>query len=106
MSAVTPSGITIFSSALQLSLQWAGVTICDLDFEKLEAFFNGYLAAYDNGFRAYDKVFGLVYTWIEWLEYNIKRTLNQNLDEAERELGRSEVRHTLARLRYLRDMED
>ena len=94
------------SSALQLSLQWAGVTICNLDFEKLEAFFNGYLAAYDNGFRAYDKVFGLAYTWVEWLEYNVKRALNQKLDEAERELGRAEVRHTLARLRYLRDTED
>lgn len=94
------------SSALQLSLQWAGVTICDLDFEKLEAFFNGYLEAYDNGFRAYDQVFGLAYTWIEWLEYNIKRTLNQNLDESERDLGSSEVKRTLARLRYLRDMED
>ena len=94
------------SSAMQLSLQWAGGTICDLDFGKLEAFFNGYLGAYDNGFRAYDQVFGLAYTWIEWLEYNIKRALNQNLDETERELGRSEVRHTLARIRYLRDMED
>ena len=94
------------SSAMQLSLQWAGGTICDLDFGKLEAFFNGYLEAYDNGFRAYDQVFGLAYTWIEWLEYNIKRALNQNLDETERELGRSEVRHTLARIRYLRDMED
>ena len=94
------------SSALQLSLQWAGVMICDLDFEKLEAFFNGYLEAYDNGFRAYDKVFGLAYTWIEWLDYNVQRALNQNLDEAERELGRSEVRHTLARIRYLHDMED
>ena len=93
------------SSAIQLSLQWAGVTICDLDFAKLKAFFDGYLEAYDNGFRAYDQVFGLAYTWIEWLEYNIKRALGLCQDEDEREMGIKQVRLTLARLRYLRNME-
>ena len=93
------------SSALQLSLQWAGVTICDLDFEKLKAFFDGYFGVYDNGFRDYGAVFGLAYTWIEWLVYNLKRALGSCADEAEREMGVSEVHHTVARIRYLWEQE-
>lgn len=94
------------SSALQLSLQWAGVTTCDLDFDRLKAFFDGYHEAYDNGFRAYGRVFGLAYTWIEWLEYNITRALGACADEAEREMGIAEVKNTVARIRYLREKED
>lgn len=94
------------SSALQLSLQWAGITLCDIDTEKIKAFFGGYHAAYDNGFRDYDKVFGLAYTWIEWLEYNITRALGNCQDENERRMGMEEVRNTLARIRYIQDKED
>lgn len=94
------------SGALQLSLQWAGASICDLDLTKLKAFFDGYLAAYDNGFRAYSAVFGLAYTWIEWLEYNVRRVIEPWAGEAERKLGISEVRLTVDRIRYLYAMED
>ena len=93
------------SGALQLSLQWAGAAKCDLDFEKLEAFFDGYLDAYDNGFRAYDTVFGLAYTWLEWLAYNVRRALGACADEAEREMGIAEVKNTVARIHYLSENE-
>lgn len=46
--------------------------------------FEGYLEACDNGFRAYSEVFGLAYTWVEWLEYNIRRALGECMDEANR----------------------
>lgn len=94
------------SSTLQLSLQWAGAEICDLDFTKLKAYFDGYFEAYDNGFRDYGSVFGLAYTWIEWLEYNIKRALGHCADEAEREMGLSQVEQTAEIIRYLRKTED
>ena len=94
------------SHALQLSLQWAGITTCSLDPEKMEAFFDGYLEAYDNGFRDYAGVLGLAYTWIEWLEYNITRALGKCRDESERETGISEVRNTISRIRYIREAED
>lgn len=93
------------SHALQLALQWSGVVICSLDTEKLAAFFDGYLAAYDNGFRAYGDVFGLAYTWVEWLAYNIQRALGVCADEAERMLGISEVKSTVERIRYIKNME-
>ena len=94
------------SSALQLSLQWSGITTCTLDPEKVEAFFEGYLEAYDNGFRDYGSVLGLAYTWIEWLEYNITRALGRCQDESEREMGITEVRNTVNRIRYIRERED
>ena len=54
------------SHALQLALQWSGITTCNMDIEKMVAFFDGYLEAYDNCFRAYSGVFGVAYTWVEW----------------------------------------
>lgn len=94
------------SHVLQLALQWSGITTCSMDVEKMAAFFDGYLAAYDNGFRAYSDVFGLAYTWVEWLEYNVQRALGACADEAERTLGIAEVKNTVDRIRYIRGVED
>ena len=94
------------SSAIQLSLQWAGITTCSLDIQKMKAFFKGYLGAYDNGFDKYTEVFGLAYTWVEWLEFNIERALGNCVDENERQLGISEVNNTVARIKYIREVED
>ena len=94
------------SHALELSLQWSGVTTCSLDLSHITAFFKGYLKAYDNGFRAYAEVFGLAYTWVEWMEYNIQRALGKCIDEDERQLGIAEAIQTLRRIRYLYDREE
>ncbi len=104
------------SHALQLALQWAGTVTCNMDaercapqidllIEKMAAFFDGYLSAYDNCFRGYSAVFGLAYTWVEWLEYNMKRALGACMDESERILGISEVKHTINVIKYLQNME-
>ncbi len=94
------------SHVLQLSLQWSGITTCNLEVEKITAFFDGYLNAYDNGFRTYSDVLGLAYTWVEWLEYNIQRALGSCADEQERCMGISEVRNTIDRIKYIRSMEE
>ena len=89
------------SHVLQLSLQWSGITTCNLNMSLLKAFFEGYFAAYDNGFRAYEDVFGLAYAWVEWLEYNICRVLGECADETEQALGETEVKNTIRRMQYL-----
>ena len=94
------------SSAIQLSLQWSGITLCDFEAEKQKAFFEGYIQAYDNGFRNYKSVFGLTYTWIEWLEYNIQRALGSCQDKSEQEQGLTEVKNTINRIKYIHHMED
>lgn len=93
------------SDAIQLALQWSGIITYHIDIEKMTAFFNGYLAAYDNCFRAYGSVFGLAYTWVEWLEYNIQRALGICTDEAERMMGISEAKNTIQRIKYLHSVE-
>ena len=93
------------SHVLQLALQWSGITTANLAVDKVRAFFKGYLEAYDNGFRAYSDVFGLAYTWVDWLEYNIQRALGICIDEEERKMGISEVRNTIDRIKYIRSME-
>ena len=50
-------------------------------------------------------MFGLAYTWIEWLEYNISRTLDPESDEQERRIGIREVKNTLKRIEYIHNME-
>ena len=90
------------SSCLSLALQWAGTVNCRFSKENLKAFFEGYLSAYDNGFRAYEDMFGIAYTWIEWLEYNIKRALGMEAtDHEEIKLGEAETLNTINRMKYL-----
>lgn len=95
------------SSCLDLALQWAGTVNGKFCKDNLEAFFQGYLKSYDNGFRSYDKLIGIAYTWIEWLEYNIKRALGLvSQDADEMGLGEAETENTINRIKYLATIED
>ena len=95
------------SSSLDLALQWAGTVNGKFCRDNLEAFFQGYLKSYDNGFRSYDRLFGIAYTWIEWLDYNIKRALGLvSLDAEEIGLGEAETVNTINRIKYLATIED
>ena len=94
------------SHVLQLALQWSGITTCNLKLNLVRSFFAGYQKAYDNDFHDYSKIFGLAYTWIEWLEYNIQRALGACADEAERQMGVEQVVQTINRIKYLREKED
>ena len=82
-------------------MEWSGIVTCEMDVDKMLAFFDGYLKAYDNCFRGYSDVVGVAYTWVEWLEYNIQRALGKCMDETERELGISEVRTTMDRIKCI-----
>lgn len=93
------------SDVLQLALQWSGIVTCNMNVEKMVAFFKGYLEVYDNSFREYGNVLGLAYTWIEWLEYNTQRALGLCGDEKERSLGISEVKNTVNRIKCIHDNE-
>ena len=83
------------SGCLDLSLQWAGTVNGKYNEENLRAFYEGYLRSYDNGFRSYDELFGIAYTWVEWLEYNIRRSLGmEGCDDEAIALGTDEVKNT------------
>ena len=89
------------SHVLQLALQWSGITTCDLDLDKVISYFEGYLEAYDNGYRAYRDVFGVAYSWIGWLEFSIRRALGECTDEAEQAMGITEAHNTINRIKYI-----
>ncbi|MBQ6661315.1 MAG: DUF4298 domain-containing protein [Lachnospiraceae bacterium] len=91
---------------VDLALQWAGMVNGAYKKENLVAFYEGYRSAYDNGFLAYDALYGIAYTWVEWLEYNIRRALGLEGGEDERRLGEWEVRNTIARIRALGEAEE
>ena len=92
---------------VDLALQWAGMANGTYQKERLIAFYEGYRSVYDNGFRAYDKLYGIAYTWVEWLEYNIRRALGlEGSGEDERQLGEWEVRNTVARIRAIGAAEE
>jgi hypothetical protein len=92
---------------VDLALQWLGMVNGAYRKENLVAFYEGYRSAYDNGFLAYDTLYGIAYTWVEWLEYNIRRALGiEGSGEDERQLGEWEVRNTVARIKALGDAEE
>ena len=92
---------------VDLALQWAGMVNGAYRRENLEAFYEGYRSAYDNGFLAYDALYGIAYTWVEWLAYNIRRALGlEGSGEDERQLGEWEVRNTVARIKALGEAEE
>ena len=91
---------------VDLALQWSGMVNGAYRKENLVAFYEGYRSAYDNGFLAYDALYGIAYTWVEWLEYNIRRALGiEGSGEDERQLGEWEVRNTVARIKALGEVE-
>ncbi|MBP3296977.1 MAG: aminoglycoside phosphotransferase family protein [Lachnospiraceae bacterium] len=93
-------------TCLDLALQWAGTVNGRFSEDNLTSFLKGYLSAYDNGFRSYDELFGISYTWVEWLEYNIRRALGmEGTNEEDIRLGKEEVRNTIGRIRYLGEIE-
>ncbi len=95
------------ASCLNLALQWSGTVTGKFSRDNLEAFFKGYLESYDNGFRSYDELFGISYTWIEWLEYNIRRALGMvSTDADEIKLGESETINTVDRIRFLASIRE
>jgi len=92
---IIPDGSSPMQAVLELSLQWAGIAVNTFRMENLRAFFVGYLDAYDNGYRAYDEIYGLVYrSWVERLEYHLTRALGAE-DPEEAVFEEKEARNTL-----------
>ena len=93
-------------SALNLALQWAGTVNGSYNEDNLVAFFDGYLSTYGDGFIDYGSLFGVAYSWVEWLEYNLRRALGmEGKDASEISLGEQEVIKTIDRIKYLESLE-
>lgn len=90
-----------FFEMFQLALSWSGSVICQMDYECLTAFLTSYQHEYGNFNADWNAFYGIGFTWIEWLEYNIKRALMiECANEEERCLGIEQVHETIQRIEY------
>ena len=56
---------------------------------------------------SYHELIGIAYTWVEWLEYNIRRALGKaSSDSDEIKLGETETENTINRIKYLNSIEE
>lgn len=75
--------------------------------ERLTAYFQGYASEYEVNVSDYEAAFGVAYTWIDWLEYNLKRALwLECSDQEEQEMGVKQVQMTLDIIPYISQNAD
>lgn len=91
----------------QLALSWSGSVICHFDETCLKSFISSYQKASGLHEANWEKLYGLGFMWLDWLHYNVRRALGiECQNEEEREMGSSEVHHSLARIVYHYQMKE
>jgi Ser/Thr protein kinase RdoA (MazF antagonist) len=84
-----------------LALSWAGGDACRMNYAHLRAFISSYARVYGPLDADPEKLYGLGFSWLEWLEYNAKRALGiECADAEEQRLGLDEALNTLNRIVY------
>ena len=84
----------------ELALCWSGYEICKIDFELFNCFINSYAKAGGQLMSEPEAIYNCNQGRLEWLEYNIKRSLGIECSEEEIEIGISEVKDTMAHVIY------
>ena len=90
-----------FLEMFRLALSWAGGDVCHIDPGRLEGFLEAYRLEYGEISVDWERILGAGFSWLEWLEYNIKRALRIECgDEEEQKLGIREAQETIRRIVY------
>lgn len=90
-----------FPEMLRLALSWAGGDVCSIDPGRLNAFLTAYRSEYGDVPVDWEKLSGVGFSWLDWLEYNTKRALQIECgDEEEQRLGIREAHETIRRIVY------
>lgn len=84
----------------ELALCWSGYEKCDIDFEMFGSFIYSYAKAGGELPSDWETVYNSNQGRLEWLEYNVKRSLGIECSEDEIEMGISEVKDTMAHVIY------
>lgn len=96
-----------FLEMFQLALSWSGGVLCDLDYERLNAFITSYLKEYGNFTVPWKNLYGIGFSWLDWLLYNMKRALMIECEnEEERKLGIEQVKETIRRIVYYASVKE
>lgn len=85
-----------------LSLCWSGYEKCNIDFKKFSAFFKSYIENTTLDMNIdWESIYYLNNGRLEWLEFNIKRSLMIECDtEEEQTVGINEVKETIEHVVY------
>ena len=95
------------SEMFQLGLSWSGGTVCSMNYESLNAFISAYKKEYGDLNPNWNAIYGIGFSWLDWLEYNVKRALRIECgSEEERKLGIGQVHETLRRIIYYHTIKD
>lgn len=92
----------------ELALCWSGYENLNVDFELFKIFIKTYLQNINFKFNIdINTLYYSNYSRLEWLEYNIKRVLGMESNNAdEQELGMNEVRNTINHVIYYDKIKD
>lgn len=91
--------------AYELALCWSGYEKCNIDFDLFNCFIGSYAKAGGNLTSDFETLYNSNQGRLEWLEYNVKRSLGIECSEEEIETGVSEVKDTMAHVLYYHDVK-
>ena len=96
-----------FMEMFQLALSWSGYELCHIDFELFKTFITSYHQEYGSFQADWNALYGIGFGSLEWLEYNIKRSLMIECEnEEEKRLGIEQVKQTTHGLIYYNSIKD
>lgn len=96
-----------FLEMFQLALDWAGGAVCQIDAARMDAFLTAYQSEYGEIDVDWEKLSGVGFAWLDWLEYNTKRALRIECgDEEEQKLGIREAKETIRRIVYYHSVRE
>lgn len=92
----------------ELALCWSGYEKCNIDFNKFSAFFKSYIENTDLDMNVdWESIYYANNGRIEWLEFNIKRSLMIECDtKEEQQIGINEVKETIEHVVYYDKIKD
>lgn len=94
-----------FMEIFELALCWSGYEDCQIDFQKFQAFLQGYKNAGGVLPTDWETLYDCNNGRLEWLEYNIKRVLGIDCGKDEKEIGIEQVKETIQHIIYYAKMK-
>lgn len=89
-----------FMELYETALCWSGYEKCDIDYHLLSLFINSYAKSGGELPADWELLYDSNQGRLEWLEYNVKRSLGIECSKEEIEVGISEVKHTMTHIIY------
>ncbi len=89
-----------YMELLELALSWSGYEECDIDFNLFKSFLQGYKNISQYLPSNWEVLYDSNIERLEWLEYNLKRSLGIECSEDEKEIGVAQVKETIKLICY------